>query len=67
MKNQKKYTTDNLEYFLTSILEIYRQIELELNHEENNQNRVQELIKELDTGSSPFYIGKRIINRIGRL
>ena len=41
MKNQKKYTTDNLEYFLTSILEIYRQIELELNHEENNQNRVQ--------------------------
>ena len=48
MKNQKKYTTDNLEYFLTSILETYRQIELELNHEENNQNRVQELIKELD-------------------
>ena len=48
MKNKKIYTTDNLEYFLTSIFEIYRQIELELNQEENNQNRVQKLIKELD-------------------
>jgi len=48
MKNQENYTTDNLEYFLSRILDIYRQIEFELIRKESNQTRVQELINDLD-------------------
>ena len=46
--NQETNSTENLKDFLSRILEIYRQIEFKLIRKESNQNRVQELINDLD-------------------
>ena len=46
--NQETNSTENLNYFLSRILEIYRQIEFKLIRKESNQTRVQELINDLD-------------------
>ena len=48
MINQETNSTENLKDFLSRILEIYRQIEFKLIRKESNQNRVQELINDLD-------------------
>ena len=48
MLNQETNSTENLKDFLSRILEIYRQIEFKLIRKESNQNRVQELINDLD-------------------
>lgn len=48
MKNEKNYTTDNLEYFLSRIFGIYREIEFELIHGERNEIRIEGLISDLD-------------------
>ncbi|MFM2395294.1 MAG: hypothetical protein RLZZ546_3277, partial [Bacteroidota bacterium] len=48
MKNQENYTTDNLEYFLSRIFGIYREIEFQLIQRERNEIRIERLISDLD-------------------
>ena len=48
MKNQENYTTDNLEYLLSRIFGVYREIEFELIHRERNEIRIERLIGDLD-------------------
>jgi hypothetical protein len=49
MLNKENYSTDNLEYFISKLFAIYRRIEFELKQNERNQDRIQNLIHELDT------------------
>jgi hypothetical protein len=48
MKNQENYTTDNLEYLLSRIFGVYREIEFELIYRERNEIRIERLIGDLD-------------------
>ncbi len=48
MKNQENYTTDNLEFFLSRIFGIYREIEFQLIQREKNEIRIERLISDLD-------------------
>jgi hypothetical protein len=48
MKNQENYTTDNLEFFLSRIFGIYREIEFQLIQRERNEIRIERLISDLD-------------------
>jgi hypothetical protein len=41
MKNQENYTTDNLEFFLSRIFGIYREIEFQLIQRERNEIRIE--------------------------
>ena len=49
MLNEENDSTDSLEYFMSELFDIYRKIEFELKQTERNQDKIQNLIHELDT------------------